>query len=217
MTRAPPLTGAYGFSRVEDGVVVGILLKVLLAVLLADFLSGLAHWLEDSYFRPTTPLLGPTISRNVLHHLDPTLFIGNPWYVTVRSSFVSAVVVATPLAAAGLLAWWGLLALSIAIFANQFHKWAHMPSSSRPGVVALLQRWHVLQSPAHHAAHHVDRKNRGYCVVTGMLNPVLDAVGLWRLLEAVVVLVTGATPRPDISQEPYRDAMSPPAGAWRHQ
>jgi ubiquitin-conjugating enzyme E2 variant len=56
--------------------------EIVASVLLADFLSGLAHWLEDSYFTPATPLLGPTIARNILHHERPEVFTTNPWHVT---------------------------------------------------------------------------------------------------------------------------------------
>src|SRR5262245_42286222 len=147
-------------------------LMILVAVLLADFLSGLARWLEDSYFTPSTPLLGHTIAKNVLHHLEPAAFTSNRWYVTIRSSLVCAILVGAPLAAFGRLLWWVGLALMVAVFANLVHKWAHVPVATVPAVARVLQAWGVLQTARHHAVHHAGRKNSRYCVVTNVLNSV---------------------------------------------
>ena len=171
------------------------------AVLLADFLSGLAHWIEDCYFSPETPLLGLTITKNVEHHRNPVLFVENPWHVTIRSSLVSAVVVGLALAALGLLGPVWLTALSISVFANQVHKWAHMRNSAAPRVIRTLQSIRVLQTQRHHLRHHVDSRNTHYCVVTNLLNPVLDGIYFWRILEVVVELVSGWERRPDGSVE----------------
>ncbi len=176
-----------------------VVLAVVGGVLVADFLSGLAHWIEDTYFSPSTPLLGRTINKNVQHHLHPGLFVSNPWHVTIRSSLICALVVGLPLIAFGSLRWWSGLGLGVAVFANQVHKWAHMQTSSVPHAVRFLQRWHVLQRPEHHAVHHAGAKNHRYCVVTNVVNPVLDAVRFWRLLEVVVRVIIGYERRPDIS------------------
>ena len=200
-------------------IVTGVLM-VITAVILADFLSGLAHWLEDSYFTASTPLLGHTIAKNVLHHLEPAAFVVNPWHVTVRSSLVCAVLVGAPLAFCGWLPWWAGLALSVSVFANQVHKWAHLPASRVPGPVQLLQRLGLMQTPSHHAAHHTGRKNLRSCVVTNVLNPALDASRFWRVLEIAVHVVSGCRPRPDVSQQPYNNRINPTAGGglaadWR--
>jgi TMEM189-like protein len=116
------------------------------------------------------------------------------------------------LAVCGRLSWWGGLALLVAVFANQVHKWAHVPASCVPRSVQLLQAWGVLQTATHHAVHHTGRKDRRYCVVTNVLNPVLDASRFWRLLEVVVQAVSGCRPRPDISQQPYDYPLRQTAG-----
>src|SRR6058998_2645877 len=100
--------------------------KAMASFLLADFLSGLAHWIEDTYFSPGTLLLGPTIRKNILHHQTPQAFTQNPWYVTIRSSLFSALFVAAILYPLGLLGPVWLGALCLAVFANQVHKWSHL-------------------------------------------------------------------------------------------
>src|SRR5262245_16479191 len=175
------------------------ILQIVAAVLMADFFSGLAHWIEDSYFSPETPLLGETIARNVEHHRDPLAFVHHPWQFTIRSSLVSAVFLGVVFAALGLLGPVSLGALGIAVFANQVHRWAHMPAGNVPTVVRLLQRVKVLQSPEHHLRHHKEAKDSHYCVVTNLLNPVLDRIYFWRSLEVVIHVLSGRGRRADES------------------
>ena len=171
--------------------------RVIVAVILADFLSGLAHWIEDSYFTPETPFLGPTIRKNILHHADSRAFVANPWHVTIWSCLVCSVVSALLWWPAGLLGKTTGLALLIAVFANQVHKWSHMTPEELPALVRHLQNWRLLQTKMHHAAHHQEQKNRRYCVLTNWVNPTLDGLRFWRGLEALIYFLTGDQPRPD--------------------
>ena len=176
-------------------------LGVVESVLLADFLSGLAHWIEDSYFSPQTALIGPTIRKNVLHHRHPQLFVSNPWYVTIRSSVFWAVSTAVVLSFLGVFGRVWAEALGIAVFANQVHKWSHANGVAVPRVILLLQAGRVLQTPAHHNRLHAGERDTHYCVVTNILNPVLDGTGFWRALEAGVRRLTGHRRRPEMSYE----------------
>jgi hypothetical protein len=47
----------------------------------------------------------------------------------------------------------------------------------------LAQRVGLLQSPQHHRAHHSGTKDSHYCVMTGLLNPLLERCRFWRALE----------------------------------
>jgi ubiquitin-conjugating enzyme E2 variant len=176
-------------------------LGILGSVLLADFLSGLAHWIEDSYFSPDTQLIGPTIRKNILHHGQPQAFVRNPWAVTIRSSLFWAVSTGVVLYPFGILGpvWVG--ALGITVFANQIQKWAHMNGATVPRAIRWLQASRLLQTPAHHNRHHGGRLDTHYCVVTNALNPVLDAIGFWRALETVIRRVSGCERRPEMSYD----------------
>jgi hypothetical protein len=178
------------------GVAMTILLQVLAAVLLADFLSGLFHWFEDSWFEEDTPLVGGVIRLNELHHRKPRAFLAKAWYVNIRSSVVLAIALGSVLALVGALTPFVAGVLVLASLGNLTHAWAHLPEPQRSRLLCLAHRSGVLITPAHHVRHHLRRKDSHYCTMTNLVNPVLDRVGFWRGLERLVRLATGRRPRP---------------------
>ena len=179
-----------------------IALELIAVWLLVDFVSGMVHWAEDSYGRETTPVIGRwVVGPNLLHHRDASAFVRSSWFA---SSWDLAAVGATILAAAGLagvLTWHVALFVLLGANANQIHKWNHMRHSSVPLAIRALQRLHLLQSSRHHAQHHRGTKDSHYCVITEVLNPLLDRVGWWRMLERLLAPVLGL-PRSQVVTRP---------------
>jgi hypothetical protein len=176
-----------------------IVLELAIGLLAADFVSGLVHWAEDTFGTESTPLVGRWIvAPNVLHHRDPAAFVGKSWLASSWDlAAASLVLLAIAIAC-------GRLGPGIAIFAlaganaNQIHKWSHAPAQA-PWLVRALWRTGLLQTPRQHARHHVGEKNEGYCVVTPFLNPVLDRIRFWRVLERCTVPFFGAPRREDLA------------------
>src|SRR2546425_1171699 len=168
--------------------------QAAMVILLVDFVSGVVHWAEDTFWTETTPVVGRWIVEpNVLHHNDGSAFTQNNW---LPSSWDLLVVGALILGLAWLLdqlSWRVWLFVIVGINANQIHKWNHVPPTHVPTWVRVLQRICVLQSSAHHVAHHRGEKNSHYCVITPALNPLLDRVGFWAALDGLVP--TSAAPR----------------------
>ena len=53
-----------------------ILFGILLGYLVADLLSGIAHWVGDRFFDPTTPVIGPSfIAPFREHHVTPQAMV----------------------------------------------------------------------------------------------------------------------------------------------
>ena len=164
-----------------------VFLDVILVVLAVDFGSGLLHWLEDSNGNPHWPVTGKWITApNILHHDASGAFTENSW---LRSAAVLLVIGAVVIAGAwliGALTWQVLLLVAIGVNANEIHKWNHLPRKGRSKLVIALQEVRLLQTAKHHGKHHVGSKDTHYCVVTNLLNPVLDAVQFWHGLEWIV-------------------------------
>ena len=80
--------------------------KVIACFLIIDFLSGLFHWLEDSYGRPNWPVTGRLVTQaNILHHYNPRHFTQHSW---LASAWILMVIVTMCLGVAyviGLLNW----------------------------------------------------------------------------------------------------------------
>jgi len=177
-----------------------IIFEIILTVLITDFVSGFFHWLEDAYGGPEWPLVGCLIVKpNILHHHDPRYFTRHSWF---HSSWLLLCIVMVIVGIAwlfGVLTWHTWLFAALGANANQVHKWSHRSPAENYAIISLLQRVRILQTPRHHAGHHTDPKNSHYCVLTNLLNPILDAIRLWQCLEAAVHLCLGVRRRLDTS------------------
>jgi hypothetical protein len=157
------------------------LAQLLAGWLIADLLGGIAHWLEDRILTVRTPLLGGIVAANRLHHAEPLAFTAKGFVERNLATWCTAIGVS--------IAWLLLLGPSLIWLAasaggavsSTVHLLAHCRASSR--VVRILQDVGLLQSAAHHAGHHRAGANRRYCVLTSLLSPFLDGVGLWATLE----------------------------------
>jgi len=175
-----------------------VLLDIILIVLLVDLASRFLHWLEDSYGRPEWPITGALITRpNILHHHTPTAFTHNSWLHSANLLLVIAVLIIAGAWTLDMLTWQLVLFVTIGANANEIHKWAHLPAERRYTIVRYLHRLSLLQTPRHHARHHMDGKDSHYCVVTNLVNPVLEALDFWRGMEKAIEWAFGVRKRPD--------------------
>ncbi len=184
--------------------------QALGVVALADFISGLVHWLEDAYGTETTPVVGTLMIRpNIIHHHYPRYFTKLNWWQSSWDLLLLGALIIGVAAWAGVLTWHVWLFVAICVNANQIHKWSHQTRAENGRLVSFLQDIHLLLTPRQHALHHTDPKNTYYCPVTNLLNPVLEFIGFWPKLEAVIEALTGATHRKDASNR-----GEGPAPAW---
>lgn len=172
-------------------------------IALADFVSGCVHWAEDSYGSAATPILGKlVIEPNLRHHVQPRELLKNSYW---QSSWDLWLIGALMLLAAwgfGFFDWEIVLFVALSVNANQLHKWTHQNRDENGALVWALQRMRILPTQAHHAGHHGGAKNTHYCTVTNFVNPVLDALHVWRRLERAILLLTGVAPRVDPTIKP---------------
>ena len=151
-----------------------------------DFITGVLHWAEDTWTAlGTSKLLDRFIVRdNIEHHRKPGAIRSGTYWETNRVCMALALAIACLLVLAGVHAWEAYAIVVLASQSNQVHKWAHC--AHPPRAIRWLQRWGIVQSPAHHAEHHKRPYARRYCTTTNFLNPLLDAVRFWRGLEWLI-------------------------------
>ena len=173
--------------------------------LVADFLSGFVHWAGDTVGDENTPLFGNSFVRPFrYHHVDPEDITRHDFVETngnnciVVAPVLLLLLLVMPKTADG---WFfgGVVATSTAWFVfctNQFHKWAHNPTPSR--WVRAMQRAGLILSPEHHAIHHAAPQDKYYCITVGWMNPVLERLRFFRILEAIVGRLAPGALRPDL-------------------
>ena len=138
--------------------VISSLFTVITAWFLADILSGVIHWLQDSYLTENTfnSRFFAEVSRdNDRHHKYPWLMS----QTTVWHNINDSVIIGFPLSfglfmiGSPTILW---LAILFGSYANAIHRYAH--SSKRPKLVRLLQHTGIFMSNKHHREHHYNDK-----------------------------------------------------------
>lgn len=170
---------------------------------MADFLTGMTHWLEDTYCLEHMPFIGKFIcGPNIEHHIDPLDMVRNGTFFSRNIlQWVICGALFLSLWAVGLGNIYTFLTLLFASFGNEVHRWNHM---ARTGpVVSLLKETGLVQMQKQHSLHHKPPYAQYYCPMTSQLNPILERMNFWRRLERVIEFTTGLRPK----RENRRDAV----------
>lgn len=171
---------------------------VCAGAVMAELFSGCFHWATDNYGSLDTPVVGFACAAFQGHHLAP-------WTIHFRPTINNVYKIARPLVPLTLLAGWllppGWSAFAATTFfgqmlAQEFHRWSHTPTTK----LAPWQRWMqshgIAMTTAEHCRHHRPPFAAQYCILNGMLNPLLDSrpVLFWRRLESFFFRLTGVEP-----------------------
>ncbi len=168
------------------------MLTVLSAWLLADFISGVGHWYEDKVLNKPSAyrFLDQLQKDNDLHHDQPTYLLRTSWFDNISTTAVITLPISVLLFFVGAptVIW---LAVWFATFANLVHRFAHTPPAKRPLLVRMMQKTGLFISFDQHHRHHFKGRRKVkkansqicYCPMTSWLNPILDKIKFWSLLE----------------------------------
>ena len=173
--------------------------SILVAYLAADFVSGFVHWLGDTFGEEHWPVLGAGFIKPFRdHHVDPKDICRHDFIEVNGNNCFVLLMLILPLYFIIPDGWgaWSFFAFSFVVFfafgifmTNQFHQWAHMDNPSP--TIARLQRWSLILSPSNHNVHHAAPYKTYYCITSGWMNPILDKIRLWRVLERGMSRLTG--------------------------
>jgi ubiquitin-conjugating enzyme E2 variant len=171
----------------------------------ADFISGLVHWIGDTWGNPSMPIVGQYFIRPFReHHVDQTAITRHPFTETNGANCLETMVILLP-TVAFLSASASPLVLGFHVFAfamtmgvfgtNQFHKWSHLPVERQPKIIKALQKVGLILAPKHHAKHHAAPHDTYYCITVGWLNPILAKIKFFKGMEWLITKITGVIPR----------------------
>jgi plasmanylethanolamine desaturase len=172
-----------------------VALGIPLGLVFGDFVTGIVHWVGDTYFSEDTPIIGPTLVKPFrLHHIYPRDICTHSVVSTLGNSCILAVPTLALclylLLTGPVSAWLAFTVLFVTILAiatvatNQFHKWAHEEEPSQ--VARWLQRKRLVLEPRHHGVHHTMPHDSHYCITNGWLNPILNKIRFFRGMEKLL-------------------------------
>jgi plasmanylethanolamine desaturase len=188
-------------ARTRD--LIGLGVACLAGYLVADFLSGFVHWAGDTVGDETTPVFGPNFVRPFrYHHVDPKDITRHDFIETngnnciVVAPILAFLMLTMPKTSGPYFYCTVVVAFTswFVFCTNQFHKWAH--DDHPAGWIRVLQRMGLILSPEHHAIHHASPQNKSYCITVGWMNPLLDRIGFFRILESLISRVSPGALRP---------------------
>jgi ubiquitin-conjugating enzyme E2 variant len=182
-----------------------IAIAFLTSMVAADLISGLVHWLADTWGTVEVPILGPTLVKNFReHHADPLALTRKGLIETNGDNCM----ILLPAQVGGLFIplsdaqpEWSFFYVFVLSFTfwimltNQIHKWAHMQASELSLPVRFLQRIRIFLPRHKHQIHHTVPFENHYCITNGWLDDFLARIGFFRVLERAAWRVTGAIPR----------------------
>jgi len=179
------------------------LLAGLGAYIFADFISGLFHWMGDTWGSPDMPILGKVFVRPFREHHVDQLAITRHDFLEINGA--NCLIALPPLAMLHfipLTSSFGVLAagfFGVFLFwiflTNQFHMWAHI--EHRPKLVIWAQKYHLILPKEHHQIHHAAPYLKYYCITNGWLNAPLHHLRFFRISERIISAITGLVPRED--------------------
>lgn len=179
-------------GQLSVGILVLAFIGILVGYTTADFVTGTTHWFCDTFFSEDTPIIGKVLIEPFRdHHSNPQKITRYRFVEQDTSSFF----ILAPILLFNLKSpppnghaqiYWAafLVGICLGLFGtNFFHRWAHQKQVARP--VRWLQKYGLILAPRQHALHHRSY-DAGYCVTSGWLNPALDAIQFYSILERLI-------------------------------
>ncbi|NRA68840.1 MAG: hypothetical protein HRU19_30435 [Pseudobacteriovorax sp.] len=162
-----------------------------IALFCADLLSGMIHWICDSFGSSDTYLWGAIVEPFRSHHKDPSNIVKIPLSENLGVScllgslLLSAITILDETFHHDQWTCFLILFIVLSVLSNLFHRWAHISIKNRPPWLRLLQRLRIAISPEEHLVHHRTPHRNNYCIMCGWANILTNRVN-WSRIEHVL-------------------------------
>lgn len=178
----------------EQNIIFKKFLLVLCGWLFADFCSGVYHWFADTYRTQSDNVNAVLFDNFQIHHVQPYLIAEHDiFWVNWETNLLS--ICMTGIAIYFDSIFWFIASLGTMVV-NQVHRMNHSyrKTQKKPFALKMLWKCCVIQDPNHHSKHHTGLHNTSYCILTPLLNPILDFLTFWRGLEYFVRIIIVCAP-----------------------
>lgn len=162
--------------------------QVFLLWITADFVTGIIHWWEDTYGNPDWPLIGKyVVSPNLVHHRQPNKMLEGSYWNRINTSFFAAAMVGSIFWWFGIRSWQMVVCLLFCVQGNEIHAMSHRPDKLNGRLILFFQKTGILQSKKEHRWHHKAPYETNYCVMSDFINPILNRIEFWRMMECFIL------------------------------
>ena len=173
-----------------------IIIQIAIIILFADLLSGFVHWIQDRYSIKNTSLLNKIVILYAKeHHENPEKILSYSWiernHFPIIVSFFSLLV----LHLLNLLNWQSITLIILFLFSGEFHYLSHRPKEKNGKIILFLQKIRIIQREEHHKYHHIYGIDN-YCIITEVMNPILNKSKFFIKLENLLSYLFNINPKP---------------------
>ncbi len=168
------------------------------AYFVGDFISGIIHWICDSFGDSQTLIIGPMIIHAFRHHhLDPQKIVRETLVENLGASAIAGSLFLIPSiiwkpSSSSILQlfffYFYVWTIVFGVISNLFHRWAHLATSRKNFVITLFQKLGLIISSEHHLRHHKPPFNSHYCILSGWANTISNRIP-WRSLEKIIAKI----------------------------
>lgn len=189
------------------------LIQILIGIFIADYFIAFFHWFEDTYFSycMKIPIISAIAKDNEMHHYYPRDIVSYSYFENMSVTLPLSICICIIIFAISPSFFCAYKYMIIAFFilgsvSNIFHKFTHMRDCECPSIIKALQNMGVLIKSSHHKKHH-DQPSHKYGVIFPFTNYILDTIGAWRALEAMIFLMFGIKATVKLPYSDYVDAV----------
>lgn len=177
-----------------------IAVEIIIGFILADIVTGILHWLEDTYlsYCINIPILSNISKDNELHHYFPRSILAYSYIEHITYSLPFSIIAFTLILLLNKKFVFKHIYIFISFFvfsisSNILHRFSHMRDCEKSNVLKSIQKTGILCSHDHHSKHHENNLEK-YCVISEYNNYILDNINFWRTLEYLIYMITGLKP-----------------------
>jgi ubiquitin-conjugating enzyme E2 variant len=173
------------------------IVEIIIAIILADFVVGIFHWMEDTYFcyNSTNPIIQRIAKDNELHHYYPRDIVTYSYLENMQVTLPLTMII---LLIVFLINKKFVMKHKYAVFifallcstSNIFHRFLHLRECEKSKILLFLQKNCILSNSYQHKIHHVNANNN-YCVILYFTNVFLEKIHFWYFLENATYILFG--------------------------
>lgn len=180
---------------------ISFIIQIIIGYFIADFIIAFFHWFEDTYldFDSNNVFIQRIAIENAMHHFYPRSIVAGNFIDDVKITFVISFIIfcVIYLLNRNFVSKYYVIFTTIFItttLSNHLHKLTHRRDCENNAIIRFLQRYGLIMSHKEHSYHHSIDSSVKFSVINNYTNYLYDGIGIWRILEKSIELLTGIRP-----------------------